>query len=199
MACWCPSRTPLWRHLAPVVRPQRMSITCWCTPPWSRPATPSAARRPPPNRSLRRSRSRPARQTDPTTKQTLGSQPRAAIISPSAWVGGGRVGGGELRRCGPLPPSTNRAISSTPHRHADGEPAPIVMAGLRRRDFSSPAERGRLGRGSGGTGLCSSRIGCNVTRLSRNRSYPAFPNASGLVTRTGLPSRNASAFSTLCG
>jgi hypothetical protein len=33
----------------------------------------------------------------------------------------------------------------------------------------------------------------------RHRPYPAFPNVSGLVTRTGLPSRKASAFSTLCG
>jgi len=35
--------------------------------------------------------------------------------------------------------------------------------------------------------------------LFGDRPYPAFPNASGLVTRTGLPSRKASAFSTLCG
>jgi hypothetical protein len=28
---------------------------------------------------------------------------------------------------------------------------------------------------------------------------PAFASASGLVTRTGLPSRKATAFSTLCG
>ena len=36
-------------------------------------------------------------------------------------------------------------------------------------------------------------------QFSFARRYGRLPNASGLVTRAGFPSRNASAFSMLCG